>query len=129
MQTCQITLTTTADGRENTVTQKGKMRLTPTPIHLSYVENGASVCMEIEQSTVRVVRKGDYDLDLLLLDGKKGEGSIGLGGSNGGIETFTHKLSLSVKENAFLLTLRYDLLIGKEVQHVKLRILAKGETV
>ncbi|MBQ5777488.1 MAG: 30S ribosomal protein S12 methylthiotransferase RimO, partial [Oscillospiraceae bacterium] len=47
------------------------------PIRLSYVENGASVCMEIEQSAVRVVRKGDYDLDLLLLDGKKGEGSIG----------------------------------------------------
>ena len=125
MQFSQITLTTTADGKENTVTHRGKMSLTDSPIRLTYTEEGASVGMEIDNDCVRLIRKGDYELELRLEKGKKSTGKIGFGGSFGDISTFTHSLALSQKEDAILLTLRYDLLISGEIQQVKLRLYAK----
>ena len=125
MKDCTLTITTTADGRENTVTYQGKMKLESSYADLRYVEEQSQVHIEIEGETVRIMRRGDYTLRLTLEKGKRHAGAIGIGGAEGEVFTKTDELTYSMKNNSLLLFLRYDLIVGGETQTMKLRLLAK----
>ncbi len=131
MKPCRLTITTTADGVENTIVRDGEMEIFFGGALLCYREENALVSMKIQGKTAEVLRQGDYSLHLHLKEGAKTEGSIGIGGSDGGIKTVAHKIHYSVSKDSFLLSLRYDLLVSGEKQEMKLRLLSRsiGEPV
>ena len=47
MKACKVTITTTADGRENTIVRDGEMELSASKITLIYREPSASVRMRV----------------------------------------------------------------------------------
>ena len=131
MKACKLTITTTADGVENSVTREGEMELSLTGVQLRYREENAFVVMILKGESAEIQREGDYSLRLFLKRGEVSQGTIGIGGSNGEIQTFTHRVSYSVSKDSLLLSLYYDLLISGEKQEMKLRLLSrfKGDTV
>ena len=131
MQACKLTITTTADGVENTVSRDGEAELSLTSVQLRYREESAFVVMKLEGESAEIQREGDYSLRLFLKRGELTQGTIGIGGSNGEIQTFTHRVSYSISKDSLLLSLHYDFIISGERQVMKLRLLArlKGDTV
>ena len=131
MKACKLTITTTADGVENSVTREGEMELLLTGVQLRYREENAFVVMILKGESAEIQREGDYSLRLFLKRGEVSQGTIGIGGSNGEIQMFTHRVSYSVSKDSLLLSLHYDLLISGEKQEMKLRLLSrfKGDTV
>jgi uncharacterized beta-barrel protein YwiB (DUF1934 family) len=126
MQTCDITIVTNADGQETSVSKTGVWSVLPNAeISLQYEETNAKICMTVGKDEVRVDRTGDYTLSLLLKQGKRCEGKIGIGGNEGKVFTQTKKLERKEKDGSLLLILHYDLLIGDEPQKMKLRLHAK----
>ena len=127
MKSCKITITTSVDGMENTITRKGEMELFLTEIRLRYEEENALVSMNIQGERAQTLRKGDYELFLDLKSGETTKGRIGIGGSHGEVDVFTHKISYSVSKDSLLLSMRYYLIIGGEKQEMNLRLLSRFE--
>ena len=129
MQTCKMTLTTSVDGVENTITREGEMEISLNETILRYREENAFVLLKLQGESAEIERQGDYSLRLTLQSGKLCEGEIGIGGNAGGIHTYTHKVQYSVSKDALLLSLHYDLIISGEKQVMKLRLISrlKGE--
>lgn len=125
MKKCRLTITTIADGQENTITRDGEMDLLSQNIRLFYREENAAVYLQLQGETARVERQGDYSLRLYLVRGEKTKGEIGIGGSSGEIETFAHTVQYSVSETSLLLSLKYDLIISGETQNMQLRLLGR----
>ena len=125
MKKCRLTITTIADGQENTITRDGEMDLLSQNIRLFYREANAAVYLQLQGETARVERQGDYSLRLYLVRGEKTKGEIGIGGSSGEIETFAHTVQYSVSETSLLLSLKYDLIISGETQNMQLRLLGR----
>ena len=125
MKACKLTITTTADGVENTVTRDGEMELSIGSVQLRYREENAFVVMILKGESAEIQREGDYSLRLYLKRGELSQGTIGIGGANGEIQTFTHRVSYSVSKDSLLLSLHYDLLISGEKQVMKLRLLSR----
>ena len=81
--------------------------------------------MEIGKNGVEIYREGDYTLRLTLRQGERVVGSLGIGGSQGEVFTNTERLEYILKENAVLLLAHYDLIVGGEVQKMKIRLKAE----
>lgn len=127
MQSCRITIATTADGKETQFVRAGSMRLSPLPCELTYREENAEVRITLEKGCATVERTGDYTLSLFLKEGERREGALGIAGAAGSVQTVTHKLAYSVQKDSLLLSMRYDLVFGGEKQEIKLRLYAKAE--
>lgn len=127
MQNCRVTIATSVDsGQETTVSRSGKLHFKPDgSCLLQYSETQAKVCMEIEENAVKIDRLGDYELHLQLKTGETCSGLIGIGGSNGEVQTKTKLLEFKESENGILLLLKYDLIVSGEEQKMKLRLHAK----
>ncbi len=125
MKKCKVTITTTADGQENTITREGEMSLSAGAAVLRYREENALVCLSLQGACAEISRQGDYSLFLDLRQGETREGRIGIGGSEGEISTFAHKVAYSMGKDSLLVLLEYDLLFGGEAQKMKLRVLSR----
>ncbi len=126
MQACRLTITTVADGNESTISRKGEFDLSLEKITVCYREENALVRITLQGEKAEMERRGDYDLSLRLHRGEKTEGCIGMGGSEGAISLYAHKVAYSVGKDSLLLSLHYDLLISGEKQEMKLRLYAKA---
>ena len=131
MKLCQLNITTSADGVENSIVREGEMDLSFSDLRICYREDNALVFLQLKEGVTSIVRKGDYTLSLSLKQGELTKGEIGIGGQGGEVETFTHRMAYSLSKNSILLLLHYDLIISGEKQEMKLRILSrfKEETV
>ncbi len=125
MQACKMTITTSADGVENTITREGEMELSAYGAILRYREENAFVWMKLQGESAEIERQGDYSLRLKLKRGEICEGEIGIGGSGGAIETYARKVNYSVSKDSILLSLHYDLIISGERQEMKLRLISR----
>ncbi len=125
MQNCTLKITTTVDGETSEIVRGGKMELSACGAKLCYREENAVICMEFDGETVRIDRQGDYALRLLLRQNCLETGVLGLGGAQGEVKTFTHKIAYATAENGLTAQLHYNLLFGEEKQVMQLRILAK----
>lgn len=125
MQACKLTITTTVDGVENSIVREGEMELSLSKTLLRYREENAFILIQLEGECAEIERRGDYTLHLHLKRGEKDAGIIGLGGMDGAIETFAHRVAYSVSKDSLLLSLHYDLIIGGEKQEMKLRLLSR----
>ena len=124
---CQVTIVTVADGRKTRVLRQGELRVTPTEITLYYAEENAETTLILRGGRVEIVRKGDYTLAICLEKGKTLDGSLGIGGSEGVIQTKTERIGYSIAEDTFVLRLKYELLTGGEPQKMLVSIDTKGE--
>ena len=127
MQPCHVSITTCVDETENTITRKGMMQLSVLSAQLYYREENAEVTILLKKDGAFIERRGDYNLKLTLKKGKVCDGAIGIGGNEGAVQTFTHKIAYSTGKDSLLLSLHYDLIIGNEIQKMKLRLLAKQD--
>ncbi len=127
MKACRLTITTMADGVENSIVRTGKMRLALSEAELFYREENALVAIKLHDSMAEIVREGDYTLRLFLKEGKQTLGLIGIGGVEGEIQTFARRIAYSASKDALLLSLHYDLVISGERQEMKLRLLSRFE--
>lgn len=125
MKACHVTITTTVDGVESSISRKGELALDLLSANLRYQEENARVALAWENQSLTIVREGDYTLRLYLKEGKITDGSIGLTGAEGAIQTQTYRLACSVQKQSFLLSAHYGLMIGGETQDMKIRLLAK----
>ena len=118
-------ITTVVDGQENTIAREGEMELSATAVTLIYREEKGSTRIHLEGESADIHRIGDYTMGLHLVSDERTDGEIGLGGSNGKIESFTHRIQYSTTEQSLLLFLHYDLLISGERQEMKIRLMAR----
>ena len=127
MRACNLTITTAVDGNEQEFKTKGEMELSLHSAILRYREQNAITQLTLEGNRAKVRREGDYTLFLELEAQTLTDGSLGIGGGEGEIKTYTHKVEYSVGKDSLLAVLHYDLIIGSEKQEMKLRILARAE--
>lgn len=125
MKKCDLTITTTADGVENSITRKGEIELFVTSATVRYTEENAAVCIRLEGERAVIERQGDYSMRLELESGRRRFGTLGINGAEGEIETFTERIQYSIGKDSLLLSMRYDLLVGDEPQKMKIRLFAK----
>ena len=98
MKPCFLKIVTVVDGEESIFSQEAEMELFSESAKLRYFENGGKVSLHISNGQVTVAREGDYILQLLLKEGKKNRGIIGISGSEGEVETVTHKIEFAIKK-------------------------------
>ena len=125
MQRCRLTITTAVDGRETELSCEGELSLSVCAATLRYQQDGANVSLVLDGETAKIERIGDYSLRLFLKSGEKTDGALILGGNEGGIQVFTHRITYSASKNSLLLSMQYDLLFETDKQEMKLRILAR----
>ena len=125
MKKCRVTITTVVDGQENTITREGEMDLSLASATLIYREDNAATRIHLKDEKAEVERIGDYTMRLRLIRGELTDGEIGLGGSSGGIQSFTHRVQYSITEQSLLLSLKYDLIISGETQKMQIRLTAR----
>ena len=126
MQVCDISITTTADGVKTSFACVGSMDVSLQNTRIFYKEEKAAVSVFFEKETAMVVREGDYTLTLPLKRGEVTIGKLGIGGNEGNVELYAYKIEYSLRENAVLALLHYDLLLGGGKQEMKLRIMARA---
>ncbi len=112
---------------ENSIVREGEMKISFTDVELRYREENAFVYMKLQGDCAEIERQGDYSLRLHLKQDEETKGSIGIGGTDGEIGTFAHRVAYSVSKDSVLLSLHYDLLISGDVQTMKLRLLARAK--
>ncbi len=125
MQACKVTIATTVDGKTTEIAREGKMSLSNGGAKITYAEEDAVVTLCFENGEVAIDRQGDYTMRLLMKKGETCEGVLGIGGAEGRVQTQTQRLAYSLKDNSFMLSLHYDLLIGNETQKMRIRLFAK----
>lgn len=125
MKRCRLTITTVADGQQTEFSCEGQLSLSLCAAELFYNQNGAQVSLVLDGETAKIERVGDYSLRLYLKSGEKTDGALILGGNEGEIQVYTHRVSYSVGKDSLLLSLHYDLLFAGDKQEMKLRILAR----
>ena len=125
MQACKITLTTSVDGKETQIVRKGNAFLSLSRSLVRYVEDSAEFSLIFEKDSVKIERRGDYVLSLLLKEGEISEGTLGFDGAVGGMYVHAHKVTYSVGKDSLLASLHYDLIFGEERQEMKLRLYVK----
>lgn len=126
MRPCTVMISTKADGQNTEIVREGEMELFPRTAQLTYREENALVRVFLQGEKAEVHREGDYTLSLFLERGKTTKGKIGIGGNDGEISTKTHAIEYKIAEDFAVVRLRYDLLIGQELQEMELRLLAKA---
>ena len=123
---CKISITTTVDGEETQATRTGSLRISFSEILLSYGEENAEVTLKIQNDRAEITRSGDYSMFLPLLREQRTQGKIGVLGSEGDVEIYTKRLAYSTTDTSLMLSMHYDLLFGKDVQKMQIRLLARS---
>ena len=101
MKSCNLTITTTMDGIDSSITREGEMELSLSEVRLCYREENAVVFIKLQGESAEIERRGDYSLRLHLKRGEITSGDIGIGGLDGEIKSFAHRISYSVSEIVF----------------------------
>lgn len=127
MRTCDISITTVADGNKTSFSAKGEMDLSAYKAQLAYREAQSFVQVSLDGESAMIVREGDYTLRIPLKRGEMTCGTLGIGGNEGEIKVFAYKVEYSIREDALLAILHYDLLFGENKQKMKLRIVARAD--
>ena len=127
MQPCFLKIVTVIDGEESIFSKEAEMELFPQSAKLRYFENGGRVSLCISDGQVAVEREGDYILRLLLKEGGRNRGIIGLPGAEGEVETITHKIGFAIKKNSLLMSMKYTLLFDSGKQEMHLRLVARSK--
>lgn len=125
MQACRLTITTVADGQENSIVRVGALDLAFGRVVVQYNEDQAKVCISLQGERAILERNGDYSLRLQLTKDAEDIGYIGMTGTTGEIRTYTKKIAYSTTKDSLLLSLHYDLIFGEERQEMRLRLYAK----
>ncbi len=125
MQACKITLTTSVDGKETQIVRKGSVSLSLSKTLVRYLEENAEITLLFEKDCVKLERRGDYALSLLLKQGEISEGKLGFDGAVGDMRVHAHKITYSASKDSLLASLHYDLIFGEERQEMKLRLYVK----
>ncbi len=125
MQSCKITIATTVDNKTTEIVREGTMALSSQGAWICYSEEGAEVTLVFEGNAVAIERRGDYTMRLYMKKGEIREGTLGIGGAEGQVQTKTTRLAYSLTETSFMLSLHYDLIIGEETQKMRIRLFAK----
>ena len=123
---CKISITTTVDGEETQATRTGSLRISFSEILLSYGEENGEVTLKIQNDRAEITRSGDYSMFLPLLREQRTQGKIGVLGSEGDVEIYTKRLAYSTTDTSLMLSMHYDLLFGKDVQKMQIRLLARS---
>lgn len=126
MKPCHLTITTTIEDEETSISRNGEFALSSFSAKVCYREENALVCLEWEDHTLKIERLGDYTLRLFLQEDEITSGSIGLSGAEGEIQTYTSRLACSLQKQSFLCSAHYVLIFGEEKQRMKIRLFAKG---
>ncbi len=122
MAICKLVIASSVDGLESRFVRMGKLENAEGAIRLFYREENAEVCVTLQGGRATVRRQGDYSLFLSLTQGEKTEGSLSLGGAEGEVSVYTHRVEYSYKEEALTLLLEYELLFGEDGQSMRLDI-------
>ena len=125
MKACQVNILTTVNGTTGEVRRKGSMELAETAAEIVYQDEGAEVVVKLQDGTLSIDRRGDYDLLLNFKQGEKCECSLGIDGSQGILHTKTEKLMYTISGDRFLLVLHYTLYTGGDPQAMQIRMTAK----
>lgn len=125
MKRCRVTIMSAVDGEEREFSCEGTLDLSSRTVQLRYAEEKAAVSLILDGETAQVERHGDYSLRLFLKRGEARDGTLVLGGNEGQIRAFTHRVAYSIGQDSLLASLHYDLLFGADRQEMKLRILAR----
>ncbi|MBE7084915.1 MAG: DUF1934 domain-containing protein [Clostridiales bacterium] len=125
MKNCRVNITSVVDGRKVDSVRMGKIEILPNLVKLWYEEEQAIVELCLEDKKVTINRTGDYTLRLAFEKGQICDGTLGISGSKGDLQTETTRLAYSVADTSFMLSLHYQLLIGGEAQTTRLRLFAK----
>ena len=123
---CKISIPTTVDGEETQATRTGSLRISFSEILLSYGEENGEVTLKIQNDRAEITRSGDYSMFLPLLREQRTQGKIGVLGSEGDVEIYTKRLAYSTTDSSLMLSMHYDLLFGKDVQKMQIRLLARS---
>ena len=127
MLSCKITLTTAVDGKETQIVRTGSVFLSLCKSIVRYEEDNAELTLIFEKNGVKLQRRGDYALSLLLKQGEECGGTLGFGEAVGDIRVYAHKIGYSLGKDSLLASLHYDLIFGEERQEMKLRLYVKTE--
>ena len=125
MKSCRLTITTVADGQKTELSCEGQLSLSTCSATLCYQQDGANVSLVLEGETAKIERTGDYSLRLFLKRGEETGGELILGGNDGQMRVYAHRICYSVGKDSLLASLHYDLLFATDKQEMKLRILAR----
>ena len=125
MQTCRFTITTNADGIENSVNGNGELALSVSSAQLRYTESDTQTIVELLNGEGRFTRCGAYSLSLYLKEKQTTKGRIGISESEGDMEIYTHSLQYVIGKDSLLMSAKYDLIFGQEIQKMQIRIYAK----
>lgn len=125
MKACEVSIITMVDGEKRSFSCKGSMEVSVFGTQIFYSEPNANVQVSLGKETATIVRQGDYTLSLLLKRGEMTAGKLGIGGNEGEIQVYTYKVEYSIRENAVMAILHYDLLMGDGRQQMKLRMVAR----
>ena len=125
MQKCRFTITTNADGVENSVSGNGELSLSVSAAQLRYKERDTQTFVELLNGEGRLTRSGAYFLSLLLKENQTIKGKIGISATEGDIDVYTHSLQYAVGKDSLLMSAKYDLIFGQEIQKMQIRIYAK----
>lgn len=128
MQKCRFTMTTHADGKETSVSGEGELSLSSTTARLEYQETDTQTCVYAEGQTATLLRRGAYSISIPLRNAARTNGQIGIDALGGNVEVYTHTLHYRITEDSFLLLAKYDLIFGREIQKMQLRVYAKRLT-
>ena len=126
MRNCKLNITSMVDGQENVFSVEGKMDLSIERPKICYREDNAVIRVVFQGETARIEREGDYSLKIYLERGTFQNGSLGIGGQEGEICAYAHKVSYTIGKDSLLALLHYDLLIGDVPQRMQLRLVARA---
>ncbi len=122
---CKLTISTTVDGQTTMLSRLGKLEVLNGAVSLQYKEENASVSLILKENWAEIERLGDYSLHLRLHPKQVTEGSIGIGGGEGKISVYTHRVRCVQEAKEIEAELSYQLLFGKESQKMQLRLTAQ----
>ena len=124
---CDLTLKSIVDGVENLFCVEGRLEDHAGKVKVCYRENPAIVHIVFSaQGEANIEREGDYTLRLPLKQGESTQGELGINGNTGDLGICTHYVEYSFTEVGLSARLRYDLLLGEDVQEMELQIQANA---
>ena len=124
---CDVTLKSVVDGAVNSFFAEGKLKNHDEKIELCYFEDSTEISFTFHGGKVWLNREGDYSLRLMLVQGERTRGEIGINGNVGDLEIYTHVVEYKISKNKLTARLRYDILLGEDVQKMELHVQANAK--
>ncbi|MBQ8406714.1 MAG: DUF1934 family protein [Clostridia bacterium] len=122
MNACVLKIITETNGEKNTVYKLGKAEFDRSFLKITYTDETSYVSIDLNGKKGKIVRQGEYSLELNLEEGKEIASSIGLGIASGEMDVYTSKMQWTKEDQKANLLLDYTLLFGTEKQNIKLTV-------